>query len=522
MTRAWLALALAACAGAQPSAVSARNAISAALTLGHAIAEHGTPAGLPACASCHGARGEGLAAAGYPRLAGLPVSYFGEQLDAYAHGSRRSAAMQPIASLLGARERRAVALYYAGLPPPRQRIATGAQALPVAADRGARLAREGRWSERLPACSQCHGPDGEGVGEHIPPLAGQPLAYLRDQLGAWQSGARPAGPLGLMGVIAGKLSAADVVGVADYYASVGPLGAAARPPSIERGGGAGPASAREEAVAGARKFEPPPRGSEPSGELGRVIARGERIFTETPRYARAYIGNPLRCESCHLDAGRLADSAPLWAAYVLYPAYRAKNHHVNTFAERLQGCFRYSMNGRAPPLGSPTLVALETYAYWLARGAPTGVRLAGQGYPRLSEPPLPPNYARGAQLYAERCALCHGIDGAGQANAAGQAVFPALWGRASFNWGAGMASIDQAAGFVAANMPLALGGTLSVQQAWDVALYLDAHERPQDPRFTGSVVATRARFHDSAESMYGRVVNGHLLGSGAAAAPLAR
>mgnify|MGYP006157862155 CR=1 FL=1 len=57
------------------------------------------------------------------------------------------------------------------------------------------------------------------------------------------------------------------------------------------------------------------------------------------------------------DAGRLADSSPLWAAFVSYPAYRSKTKSVTTFQQRLQGCFEYSMNGRAPPLGAPELVA---------------------------------------------------------------------------------------------------------------------------------------------------------------------
>jgi thiosulfate dehydrogenase len=39
-----------------------------------------------------------------------------------------------------------------------------------------------------------------------------------------------------------------------------------------------------------------------------------------------------------------------------------------------------------------------------------------------------------------------------------------------------------------------------------------AHERPQDPRFSGSVEATRKKYHDSDDSLYGRTVNGHLLG----------
>ena len=77
-----------------------------------------------------------------------------------------------------------------------------------------------------------------------------------------------------------------------------------------------------------------------------------------------------------------------------------------------------------------------------------------------------------------------------------------------------MGSIKNAAGFIQANMPLGLGGTLSDQQAWDVATYMDSHERPQDPRFKGSLAATRAQYHNSPNDMYGLVVNGRLLGKG--------
>jgi len=44
---------------------------------------------------------------------------------------------------------------------------------------------------------------------------------------------------------------------------------------------------------------------------------------------------------------------------------------------------------------------------------------------------------------------------------------------------------------------------------------MNAHERPQDPRYQGSVQETRMRYHDTADSLYGIEVNGHLLGSGA-------
>ena len=73
-------------------------------------------------------------------------------------------------------------------------------------------------------------------------------------------------------------------------------------------------------------------------------------------------------------------------------------------------------------------------------------------------------------------------------------VFPALWGKDSYNWGAGMHRINTAAGFIQHNMPLGRGETLSDQEAWDVAAYINSHERPQDPRLiNGSIDETRKR-----------------------------
>jgi len=45
-------------------------------------------------------------------------------------------------------------------------------------------------------------------------------------------------------------------------------------------------------------------------------------------------------------------------------------------------------------------------------------------------------------------------------------------------------------------------------------VFMNSHERPQDPRFTKSVARTRELFHDSDDSLYGTTVNGRVLGSG--------
>lgn len=186
---------------------------------GASIAGHGTAQGAPACISCHGTQGEGNAASGYPRLAGLPVAYLRAQLRAFATGQRKNPLMAPIAKLLQPDEAQAVTAYFAGLP--LSKAATGAPA----SGPGAALAREGRWSAQIPACVDCHGPGGIGVGTRFPPLAGQPALYLEAQLKAWRQGTRPPGPLGLMQAVARRLKPADIPAVAQWFAALPPGGA---------------------------------------------------------------------------------------------------------------------------------------------------------------------------------------------------------------------------------------------------------------------------------------------------------
>ena len=69
-----------------------------------------------ACLGCHGPDGKGIAAAGFPRLAGLPASYLSKQLADFRSGSRKQAVMEPLAKALDEDEITAVSTYLASLP----------------------------------------------------------------------------------------------------------------------------------------------------------------------------------------------------------------------------------------------------------------------------------------------------------------------------------------------------------------------------------------------------------------------
>lgn len=174
------------------------------------------PPAAATCGACHGAKGAGQEAAGFPRLAGLDATYLLRQLDGFADGTRASPVMTPVAKALDANERHALAGYYASLPVP---AAPQAARAPAASGLGAQLALRGRWQQDVPGCVACHGPRGVGVGAGFPPLAGQPASYLVAQLRAFQSRTRHNDPLGLMRHVAAGLDAQDMAAVSAWFAA---------------------------------------------------------------------------------------------------------------------------------------------------------------------------------------------------------------------------------------------------------------------------------------------------------------
>ena len=251
-------------------------------------------------------------------------------------------------------------------------------------------------------------------------------------------------------------------------------------------------------------------------ELKRVIRRGYDLFMNTQQLRGKNVFNSMNCSSCHMGEGRLPYASPVWPAAVILPNYRPKNDHVNNLEERIAGCFSFSMNGTPPEYGSDDMLALSAYHQWLAKGVPmytSGRNMYGRGYPKLDEPELEMDYERGKKVYEESCAICHSSDGSGLVHN-DKEVFPAVWGDRSYNWGAGITRHFTLSSFVKHNMPLGQPNSLSDQQAWDVAYYINSHERPQDARYTGDVKETRNKYLETfhKHTNYGLNVEGRLLG----------
>lgn len=222
------------------------------------------------------------------------------------------------------------------------------------------------------------------------------------------------------------------------------------------------------------EFNPPSMDNVPDGPLGESIKYGEKLMKETNTVADEYVGNNLSCASCHANGGTVKEEAPLVGLSAMYPEYRPREGVVYTLEDRINGCMIRSMNGKKFPYDSNEMRGMVSYIQYLSEGVPAGAELPWRAAKEPKKFPAP-SVQDGEKIYAQSCASCHAQDGSGT----GPNTGPAVWGEKSFNDGAGMSRLTKMAGFVQKNMPKGQGGTLSDQDAINVAAYILSHDRPE-------------------------------------------
>jgi thiosulfate dehydrogenase len=235
-------------------------------------------------------------------------------------------------------------------------------------------------------------------------------------------------------------------------------------------------------------------------KLSEQIKWGYRIFVDTPREAPHLTGGKVSCANCHLNAGQRDRALPVVGVAGMFPEYNNRAARLISLQDRVVDCFLRSENGtqhldegeaeRAgpaadalPSTGSKEVLAVTAYLAWLSRGYAVGTNPSWRGRNAIAADKLVPldklDTRTGDEIYVERCVSCHGVDGQGVQ--IGDKKAGPLWGPDSWNDGAGAARVYTLAGIVRYTMPYLNPGSLTDEEAQEVAAFINAKPRPRYP-----------------------------------------
>lgn len=201
------------------------------------------------------------------------------------------------------------------------------------------------------------------------------------------------------------------------------------------------------------------------------ILYGKEIFDNTQNVVPENVGNQQNCLSCH-GSGGLEPNSPMVGVTSKYPT----EHHgkPTSMEDRINGCFQRSMNGKPLDEDGEEMKAMVTYFEFISKDVDDEDDITWKMTNGRDETPVP-DVEHGEELFDQKnCLSCHATDGSGD----GPSTGPPIWGPGSFNESAGMNRYNKITDFIQTNMPKDQPGTLTDQEAADLAAYVLSHERP--------------------------------------------
>jgi thiosulfate dehydrogenase len=225
----------------------------------------------------------------------------------------------------------------------------------------------------------------------------------------------------------------------------------------------------------------------PAGKAGELIRYGRQLIAHTAQYlgpkgSVAQITNGMNCQNCHLDAGNRLFGNDYAGFMASYPKISNRSGRVEPASQRITECFERSLGGKAPDTSKKEMKAILAYMAWVGKDVKKGQKIFGTATEKLAFMDHPANPAKGKNVFIAKCASCHGSVGEGML-AADKISYtnPPLWGKNSYNDGAGMYRVINLAGFIKNNMPF--GATyqnpqLTDEEAWNVAAFINSQPRP--------------------------------------------
>ncbi|MBY7142489.1 hypothetical protein KFZ56_05225 [Virgibacillus sp. NKC19-3] len=203
---------------------------------------------------------------------------------------------------------------------------------------------------------------------------------------------------------------------------------------------------------------------DPDDSMTPYIEDGEALLKGTDTVSlNDDTGNELSCMSCHTDGG-LSNNLSFVGVTGQYPKYDSRKGAVITLEERINESITRTLNGEKLEYDGEEMRSIIAYLTYISNDIEVGADIQKDNVEEMSIEEIPePDITNGEKLYEEKMADSN----------------LTLWGDQSFTDGSMMSRMSVMTNYIKNNFPEDDQGSLSDQEAADVAAFILSKERPE-------------------------------------------